>query len=330
MRNFTVFFIVWMAATPIFAQQEFAHPIDYNNYIVEEMNLIVMKNLEYISQSVHSDNFEAIEAKRKNVIRQIKASHKRVHGQKAYEGGGQLKIESLAVLETYQKVFEMELSEANMLKQTSQESYEAMEKYFKAQDRAEKNLGLASERFQKASKRFAKKHKIDNLRAEAEEGGMVENELKRISDVNEYTRKLFLAYFKVSKQNGIFFDAVNAQEKAGLEGKRRRVAMTASSVLDNLNTMKGFRGDTDFLEKTKALVLFYKNIANNGYKSIVKVVKKEQADLVKEDIDGYNEAIEKSNRESPRLLNAFNEAQKHLLQKNIPKHNVTNKRVKRM
>ncbi len=330
MRNFTLLIVLWVLTNPIMAQKNFAHPIDYNNYIVEEMNMIVMKNLEYISQSVHSDNFEAIEAKRKNVIRQIKGAHKRVNAQKAYDGGEQLKIESLAVLQTYQKVFEMELSEANMLKQTSQESYEAMERYFKAQDKAERNLGLASERFQRASMRYAKKHKIDNLKAEAEKDGMVENELKRISDVNEYTRKLFLAYFKVSKQNGIFFDAVNAQNKAGLEGKRKRVAMTASSTLDKLNTMEGFRGDTDFLEKTKALVLFYKNIAENGYRSIVKVVKKQQSDLTKEDVDGYNEAIEKSNIESPKLLNAFNEAQKRLLQKNIPKHNVTNKRVKRM
>lgn len=330
MRNVIFTFILLLNVVAINAQKTFSHPIDYNNFIVEEMNQIVVKNLEYISQSVHSDNFEAIEAKRKNVIRQIQDAHKSVNNQEAFKNGEQLKIESLAVLGMYKKVFELELSEANMLKQTSQESYEAMERYFKSQDRAEKSLGKAGDRFQRASKSYAKKHKIDNLKEEGEVDPAVESQLKRIADVNAYTRKLFLAYFKVSKYNGIFFDAVNGQNKAGLEGKRRKVVMAANDILTHLNSMKGFRGDTDFLDKTKAIVQFYKDISENGYKSIVTVMKKKQSELSQKDVDGYNMAIEKSNKQSPKLLNEFNEAQKRLLQKNIPKHNVTNKKVRRM
>ena len=130
MRNVIFTFILLLNVVAINAQQTFSHPIDYNNFIVEEMNQIVVKNLEYISQSVHSDNFEAIEAKRKNVIRQIQGAYKNVNNQEAFKNGEQLKIESLAVLGMYKKVFELELSEANMLKQTSQESYEAMEREY--------------------------------------------------------------------------------------------------------------------------------------------------------------------------------------------------------
>lgn len=307
--------------------QSFEHPVEYNNFIVEEMNEIVSKNLEYISQSVHSDNFEQVELKRTGLVKQIQTAYNNIGETAPYEKGEKLQSECIEVLKMYKQVFEIEFQEVNVLKQSSQASYEAMEAYFAAQDKAEKNLSRATERFYKAQRSFMKSHDIKMEKSDGD--GELDSNFKTIAEVNAYTRELYLIYFQMSKYSSIFFEAVGQQEKAGLEGKRKRLQSAADRALQKMNQMKGFKGDKDLLNKTKAVAKFYKDISAAGFVDIVKVIRSKQEDLTQGDVDGYNEAIELYNTKIQTLVNEYNEAQTELMKKHIPKHNVKSKGVKR-
>lgn len=306
--------------------QTFEQPVEYNNFIVEEMNAVVGKNLEYISQSVHSENFEQIELKRKNVLKQIESAYDKISTAKPYEKGQTLQSECVEVLNLYKGVFGSEMEEVNVLKQGSQASFEAMESYFAAQDKAEKNLARATDRFYKAQKSYLKSH---DIKIEVSEDAAQNNVLQEISDVNEYVRDLYLIYFQMSKYSSIFLEAVGSNDKAGIDGKRKRLAAAANRAISTLDKMSGFKGDEGFLNSTKENVTFYKDLAENGFVDIVKVIKTKQEDLTQEDVNAYNEAIEKLNTKAPPLNNTFNQAQMELLKKHIPKHNVMNNKVKR-
>lgn len=325
MREYLTLIAFFLISVSSFAQP-FEHPVDYNNFIVEEMNEIVNKNLEYISQSVHSENFEQVEVKRKGLVSQIKTAYNNISQTDPYEKGEKLQSECVAVLNMYKQVFEIEFQEVNVLKQSSQASYEAMEAYFLAQDKAEKNLSRATERFYKAQKSFIKSHNIKMQESTDEEAS---EQFKAIAEVNEYTRELYLIYFQMSKYSSIFFEAVGQQEKAGLEGKRKRLEAAADRALAKMNQMKGFKGDTDLLNKTKTLAKFHKDISMAGFADIVKVIRAKQEDLTQKDVDSYNAAIELYNSKIQTLTNDYNEAQAELMKKHIPKHKVMNKNVKR-
>ena len=137
MKKVMLLIICLMVAMVGFSQS-FEHPVDYNNFIVEEMNEIVNKNLEYISQSVHSDNLDEVEVKRKNLIGQIQSAYTNISQTKPYEKGEKLQSECVEVLNMYKQIFEVEYQEVNVLKQSSEASFESMEAYFTAQDKAEK------------------------------------------------------------------------------------------------------------------------------------------------------------------------------------------------
>ena len=319
-----LFFLISAFATA----QEFNHPVDYNNFIVEEMNEIVGKNLEYISQSVHSEDFNAIEIKRKNLVKQIQKAYNNISQTDPYEKGEKLQSECVEVLNMYKKVFEVEFQEVNSLRRSSKESYEAMEAYFAAQDKAEKNLSKATDRFYKAQKSFIKSHGI-----QMEKGGDKDSEMsqqfKNISEVNEYTRKLFLINFQLSKYNSIFFEAVSEKNTAGLDAKRKRIEAAADRSIEQMSKMKGYKGDKDLLEKTMKIAEFYKKMSSDGFASIVKVLKAKDKDLTQTDVDAYNEAIQEYNTTIPKLTDDFNNAQNELMKKHTPKVGVTNKKVKR-
>lgn len=307
--------------------QEFNHPVEYNNFIVEEMNQIVGKNLEYISQSVHSDNFEQIEIKRKNLVKQVQTAYNNISQTNPYENGEKLQAECVEVLKMYKQVYEIEFGEVNVLKQSSKESYEAMEAYFAAQDKAEKNLANATDKFYKAQKAFIKSHDIPMENSDTD--NEMEEQFKKLSEVNEYTRILYLMNFQLSKYNSIFFEAVGNNESAGLDAKRKKIESAADRSIDKMGKMQGFKGDRDLLDKTMKLAKFYKDMSANGFVDVVKVVKSKQEDLTQDDVNRYNAAIEKYNTKIQRLTDDFNQAQNDLMKKHTPKYNVTNKKVKR-
>lgn len=325
MKRHLTLLAFFLISTISFAQ-EFEHPIDYHNFIVEEMNLIVNKNLEYISQSVHSDNFEQIEIKRKNLIEQIQTAYNSISQTAPYEKGEKLQLECVEVLNMYKQTFEVEFKEVNSLRQSSKDSYEAMEAYFAAQDRAEKKLSKASDKFYRANRFFLRSHAIETKKATPDEE---DNEMKKLSQVNEYTRKVYLINFQLSKYNSIFFEAVGEKQSVGLDAKRKRIESTADRSIEKLKKMESFYGDRDLLDKTMALTKFYKEMSANGFADIVKLLKTKQEDLTQDDVDRYNEAIQKYNTNIQKLTDDFNEAKSALKKKHTPKYKVTNKKVKR-
>ena len=326
MKQLLILITLSLVGTVAYAQ-EFNHPVDYNNFIVNEMNQIVNKNLEYISQSVHSNNFAQTEIKRKNLVKQIQTAYNNISQTAPYQNGEALQAECVEVLTMYKQVFEIEFQEVNILRQSSEESYEAMEAYFSAQDEAEKNLSKATDKFYKAQKAFIKSHNIpmENAKTDNE----METQFKKLSEVNEYTRALYLMNFQLSKYNSIFFEAVGNKESAGLDAKRKRIEAAADRSIDKMSKMNGFKGDRDLLDKMMRLAKFYKEMSANGFVDVVKVVKSKQEDLTQDDVNRYNQAIEKYNREIQQLNNDFNQAQNDLMKKHTPKYNVTDKKVRR-
>jgi hypothetical protein len=307
--------------------QSFEHPVAYNNFIVEEMNAIVNKNLEYISQSVHSDNFEAVETKRKNLIQQIQTAYNNISKATPYEKGEKLKAECVEVLNMYKNVFEVEYQEVNILKQSSEGSFESMEAYFTAQDKAEKNLSKATDRFYKAQKSYIKIHNIPTEESDGE--SELEKQFKAISEVNAYTRELYLIYFQMTKYSSAFLEAVSQDDKGGIDGKRKRLEAAAEQALEKLTKMQGFKGDGGLLNATTKIANFYNELTKNGFVDVVKVIKAKQADLTQDDVDKFNAAIELFNTKLPELVAEYNEAQTELMKKHIPKGNIIDKKVKR-
>lgn len=301
--------------------------IEFNNSIVVQQALVTAKNLEYVSYSVHSKDFNEIEKKRKEITEQIDNSIKAVTALVAPEKGEDLKEEALEVFGMYKAIFDMDFVEVAKLKQDSESSYDAMENYFKAQEKAEKQLDKAGDRFTRAQERFAKRN---DFKIEKSDGtDPLSEQIKTMNRANEYTRKIFLIYFKADKEHAAFMEAISKEEKS-LEGKRSKMEKAAEEGLSILKEMDGFEGDKAYLNATIKLMTFYKDIAANEFVDVVKVVTGKQEDLTQKDVDNYNKAIEKYNNGVNSLVMGFNEAYSALLKKHVPNVGVPKSKVQRL
>jgi hypothetical protein len=314
---FTLLFSLF-AFSSLFSQ-EFSDPVQYFDYLNNQHNQLVAKNLEYVQYSVHSDDVQEVEAKRIEVIQQLGKAILKVGTLPDYEKDDVMKDELLVVLKQYLESFEIEFTEINMLKARSSDSYEAMQEYFEAQDAAEKKLGQAADQYQKSQRVFAAKNNIRLLPAEEN------SEIDQINKVNAYYRVVFAKHFRVSKINAAFTDAMNQKDFESMEKSRQKLLNACQEELKKLKLFPDFKGNTAFRDTGIEMIKFYKNLAEDRYITMIRIFKKEEKS--QEDIDTYNEVINTINTKVSELTNQFNNALNNLLRSNVPKPAIATQRI---
>ncbi len=308
----TIFGVLFLSISAF--AQIFSNAAEYNNYIIKEQTAITKKTVTYIQENVHNDDDSEVEAKRTDVIKQIKKSLKKLKKMGDYYGDTKLRDEAINTFEEFKYVYEVSYKEINILAGTQQQSFEAMEKYLKAQTKAEKKLAKATARFSKAQKKFAKKN---NLQL-SNNNGKLEQQMQEIAEVNDYSRKLFLLYFKVSKINGLVLDGMNNKKASVVKSKSKDLVTTAEEALVVLNQTSDFKGNSEYRKATKDIIEFFLKMGKEKYSQLPALMKKEkQNNLTQDDVNAYNGIIEYYNDKATDLTNKFNEENQKLLQSNI-------------
>lgn len=294
------------------AQTKFNNAAEYNDFIITEQRKTVKKNLEYISFSVHSEDYRQIEAKRKEVLRQINDSRNRINKMPDYDGNSKLKDEAVEVFTQYKSAFEEDFKDIIKLKQNRQSSFEAMEAYFKAQNQAEDRVNKATQKFSKVQEKFVR----DNNLTFKEEDDDLSQKMQTVAALNLYARGIFLEYFKVSKAFSEMLEVLNEKKANTLNKERKQVIEVAAKVVPQLNEFGAFNGDRDYLDQTVSLAEYYRRLAENEFLEIVKIFDKKTG-LTQADADYINKVLRDYNANAEMLVYNLNIANDNLLQNNI-------------
>ena len=273
-------------------------------------------NVNYVMESVHNENFDQVERSRLRLIGMIEHAYGKVKAMPAFKDNSVFRDEAAGVFSIYLDAFNIEFKEANLLKEKRQESYEAMESFYNAQDKAEKKLEIASDKLMVAQQQFAKDHEMEIMMAKGHSG--TQNMIQVINKVNGYTRVIFLAYFKVSKDDAAVLDAMEVKNPEKMETFRKKRLISADEGLAKLNALGKFEEDDEFRQSAIALLEFHKKMGNEAYPELVKFISKKQEDLTQEDVDIYNGVIEILNSQPPLLLTKFNQLNMEFYKKHIP------------
>ena len=321
MSKITLFPILLICCLALFfpkniAAQDFTDPVVYNDYIVDIQGKVLQQNVNYVMESVHNENYQQVEKSRLTLIESIKDALGKVQAMPAFDDETKFRDEAAAIFSLYLGAFQLEFKEANSLKAVRQESYEAMENYYSAQDKAERKLQAASERLRIAQNEFSTENNL--IIMEGKGAASTQDVIKTINEVNTYSRAVFLAYFKVSKDDAATLDAMKEKQAKKMESYRKKLLISVDESLIKLKGLGAFKGDDAFRQSAMELLSFHKQIAQDGYTDIVKFISKEKEDLTQADVDRYNAVIELLNTRQNVLLGKFNEANAQFFKKHIP------------
>jgi len=288
---------------------------DYNNFIMKEMTTAVQKNFDYLAFVVHSDAFDQMDEKRKEVVKQIVEAKDKVSQMPPLDGDTRLRDESVEVLNEYKSAFELDFKQIISLKKKSRDSFEAMKEYFKAEDDAEEKLNKATQKLRRAQRQYASKNNMTVVDGKADDE--LERKMGKAKATNLYWRSVFIEYFKVSEAYDLMWDALNQRKASVIDNERQKVIKVINSTLPDIKAIPAFNGDTEFRDQTISIVEYYQQVADIQFAKITERLKK--SELEQADIDVVNSIINQCNADHERLAYNWNQASQELFRKNVEK-----------
>lgn len=319
MVRFTVFlFFTLISIFPLLSQTpDFDNAGDYADYLIQRHNFVVERNFDFYTYSVHEQDLQKANQRRQEVIAEVESRAREVEAVPAWEGDESLRNSVSKVLGYHLSSLREEYVNIWELRMESNNSSEAMEKYFEALNKLETEAKQASGELDAVSKAFAEKNMLKV--AEEEEETLLSRRIEQVNRINQYYRGLFLKYFTATKAHEDIMPLVQqerwqeAQEKvAGFKQQVEGLKMEVEQAGD-------FDGDDSYREVISEALDFFSLMAQEKYPQIIKVGLTPDTKLTQEDVNAYNAAIQFFNQNGATINQRINEVGNAFLKKHIPK-----------
>lgn len=288
-------------------------PVEYSDYIITMHKNFNEAMINYTIESVHSENPVKNENLRINILKMIDNTMDKLNQLQEFRGDGKLRDEAKEVFKLYKESFSIDFPKVDQLQANKEDSFEAMENYMKENDQAEEKLQKTSKRFQNAHEAYAKKYDITLIAAEKDD------RITAISETNKYSRAIFLQFFRVSRANSEYNDAVASQKTSLMESKRKNLINEGNAALVAIKNVAPLNGDKQYRGAAIEYIEYHQNLAKNEFAEMIAVIKKDPTERTQEDVDRYNAISQEYNEQNIKLVNNFNKASAELLKTNIPK-----------
>jgi len=322
--------------------QATADPGAYLAAINAEYGKMSKDIMDYIRAANHGKSARKVEKRRTELALQAKESERTIRKMPPYKGDSKLR-DSIAVYfrinyhvinEDYGKIVNME--------DIAEQSYDAMEAYLMAKEKASDKIGEAFDAADKEYRNFASANNITLIESDSKLG----QKLSAAGEVNDYHQILYLIFFKSYKNEAYLMDALNKSNVGAIEQTRNALAASATEDLVKVGPIQGFKGDLTLKNATQQLLLFYKNeattqipifieyfLAKENFEKMQKAMdSKSASSRTKEDIDSFNKAVndfnakvkkfnqvnDELNKKRGTMLKTWNDSSNAFLDKHTP------------
>ena len=317
-RSFTLL-LVFFTAYSCFSQGA-ETPVQHMEFFTSREQELSKKYLSYMGEVAHGNRARKLEKKRQELIGQIRTSLNEVNRLRPYRGDAILRDTYKTYWDILLKVFNEDYGKIVNMEEIAEQSYDHMEAYLMAQQKAGEVLGDAQDKIEPVYNAFASKN---NIRLVDGGDSKLEKKLRQVGLVNVYYHQIFLIFFKSFKQEAYVMEAFSKKDINGIEQNRSTLVKYAEEGLQKMDTIKAFKGDGSLATACRKVLEFHKVEAekqlpdlndfllkNDEFEKIKKVFEAKPASKrTQGDVDVYNNAVNEINAAlatSNKLLTAMN------------------------
>ena len=200
----TLVLIAIMISNFSFAQES----VSYLNEISNLQTEVSKKYLSYVSAVSHGKSARKVERNRLEMLQTIQMSKAKAANMHAFKGDLSLKDGLKNYFGILYNVLNEDYGKIVNLEEVAEQSYDAMEALFLAEDLAGKKAEEAFNKYSAAYNQFAKKNSINLIEKKTE----LNEKLEKTAKVNEYYHKMYLLFFKPFQTRSVF-DRCSKQKK---------------------------------------------------------------------------------------------------------------------
>lgn len=292
-------------ARPLNAQN-FETPVQYMEYIYKATDALSAKYFAYISAVSHSKSARKVEKKRQEVLNAIIDTRVNIMGMPPYKGDRALKDTTVEYLKVLNSIFNEDYGKIVNLEQIAEQSYDAMEAYIMAQEKANERLLQIQERQQRVQREFARKNNVTLV--DGEETAL-QKKMKVVDKVMTHYDKVYLIFFKCNVQEGYLVEAINKKNTSAIEQALSSLGTFAEEGLEKLKAVEPYDNDPQLIKACEAALQFFKQESGNGsafsdyylkQEAFTKLKKqfdsKPASKRTQEDVDQFNKAVDEINK----------------------------------
>jgi len=295
--SLTLLFILFIVKS---YAQDFQNAGDYISYINKANEALTVKYLTYLSAVSHGKSARKVEKRRLEVVNAISDTRFNIAGMPPYKGDRTLKDTTVAYIKILYNVFNEDYGKIVNMEEIAEQSYDAMEAYLLAQDKAQEKLEQASEKQRHIQKKFASAHNVTLVETEND----ISTKMKIAEEVEQHYHEVYLVFFKCYKQEAYLMDATEKKNLLSVEQNLNSLQKFIEEGNQKLAAMKGYNNDAALIQAGKQSLDFYKMEADKGtiisdfflrQENFTKAKKlfdsKPAAKRTQQDVDQYNKAV---------------------------------------
>lgn len=313
----TLFFFIILCFANTRAQ-DMSTALGYMQKVSGDYSNIQNDSWAYTRAVAKNKGARKIENKRKELLATLNTAIGNLKRIKGFKDDTSYRDSTLKLLEVYKILLNEDYGKIVELEEISEQSYDNMEAYLLAKEKAGEVMRETAERASNQEKEFAQKHNITLI----EKKDKIEKKLENAAEVNDYYNKVFLIFFKAYKQEVYLLEATAKNDVNAMEQNRNTLQKFAEEGILKLNDLKAFRGDGSLIAACRNAMTFFKSEAETKYKPIMdfqlkkddfekaeKAMKsKSEKSRTKEDVDAYNKAANVYNS----AIKSYNDKNKEL------------------
>jgi len=312
----------------------------YLSSLNEKQQEVSEDAMSYVSAVAHGKSARKIEKRRNELLNSIVQARAMAKNMRPFDGDTSLKsaaynhynLTYLVIKEDYGKIVDME--------EIAEQSYDNMEAYLAAQEKANEKLDQANEEVEKAYKDFAARHNIHLVEDQSKLSKMTD----LVNKMEKYYHGIFLIYFKSFIDEKHLLEAMNKKDMNGMEQNKGALIKSSSEGLPLLAKIPSFDGDGSINISCRQLLQFYNTEAKDKMQAISDYYMKQEtfdklqkavdskspSERSQQDIDKYNKGVKdinlavqvynKNNKELNDLRNKFNDDWNNTVEVFFSKH----------
>ncbi|WP_432670873.1 hypothetical protein [Flavobacterium sp. SM2513] len=305
--------------------QEFKTPLDYLEFMSKESDLISQSTWKYTLAVAHSKSARKIDNTRKNLVKSIQNSKKKIENLKdGYKGDVEYRDQMIAYLDISENHINQEYDKIIDMQEVAEQSYDFMEAYILARELVNEKINAEMDQLNANQKIFANKYGVQI----SESKSALSEKMKISNEVFDNQTELYLIFFKANITDYNLMKATQEKDLSAIQQNATALQQFAEEGLTKLKMFKTYKNDPLLVNATKKAMEFYQKEAVELAPKIISFLmlnekmqesstamnNKSPKNRTKEEVDAFNKLVNEVNKEigTYNKLNAKFNADKSL------------------
>jgi hypothetical protein len=338
-----VFFIYLLVCSFNFTKaQETKDAVSYLEYIGNQFTTISNDMMSYTSAASHGKSARKVDKRRTELIQTVKEAELNMKKLKPFKGDAVLRDTVASYFRMMRLILNEDYAKIVNLEEVAEQSFDQMEAYMLAKERAEDKLDQALEKAQNQYQIFAQNNKIHLI----EGSSKLSEKMKQTNKVMKYYNIIYLIFFKSFKDEVYLVDAQNRGDISAIEQTKNALHTSVQEGWKKLSPIGAFESDKSLKAACEKVLNFCQYEASDKTNELSDFyLKKEKFEKAKkamdakrnrsqDDVDNYNKLVKEFNDSTNKFnqlnadlnkrrneaLNTWNKASSDFLDNHIPKH----------